>query len=140
MEKGSRHMDKQQALVFCRNWLKAWTGNKPEELVMFYAEDAFYRDPAKPKGLRGHSELLAYFRSLLEHNPSWIWEADEIFLIEGGFVLRWRASIPAGRTVIRETGLDIVLVYNGLIIRNEVFFDRSRLIAEMAKSHGAGKS
>jgi hypothetical protein len=128
-----RHMNKQQVLTFCRSWLKAWTGNKPEELITFYAEDAFYRDPVKPKGLRGHSELLMYFRSLLNHNPSWIWEADEIFAIEGGFVLRWRASIPSGRIVIRESGLDIVLVEKGLITRNEVYFDRSRLLTEMEK-------
>jgi hypothetical protein len=135
-----RHMDKQQALTFCRSWLKAWTGNKPEELITFYAEDAFYRDPVKPKGLRGRSELLMYFRSLLKHNPSWIWEADEIFTIEGGFVLRWRASIPAGRIVIRESGLDIVLVENGLITRNEVYFDRSRLLTEMEKKRAKSTS
>ncbi len=135
-----RHMNKQQVLTFCQGWLKSWTGNKPEELITFYTEDAFYRDPAKPKGLRGRTELLTYFRSLLRHNPSWVWEADEIFPIEGGFVLRWRASIPAGRIVIRETGMDIVLVEKGLITRNEVYFDRSSLLAEMEMKRTKTKS
>src|SRR5215813_5626253 len=31
---------------FCRRWLSAWTGNRPQELIQFYSADAYYRDPA----------------------------------------------------------------------------------------------
>jgi hypothetical protein len=55
-------------------------------------------------------------------------------------VLRWRASIPTGRIVIRETGMDIVLVEKGLITRNEVYFDRSRLLAELEMKRTKTKS
>lgn len=132
-------MDSRQALAFCTTWLGSWTGNRPEELSLFYSEDAFYRDPANPQGLRGRAEILAYLRTLLKHNPEWVWEAEEVFLIDGGFVLRWRAAIPVGREIVRENGLDIVLVRDGLITRNEVFFDRSTLMTRMKQLHAQGK-
>ncbi|MCE5275705.1 MAG: nuclear transport factor 2 family protein [Syntrophaceae bacterium] len=132
-------MDSQQALAFCTTWLGSWTGNRPEELSLFYSEDAFYRDPANPQGLRGRAEILAYLRTLLKHNPGWVWEAEEVFLIHGGFVLRWRAGIPVGREIVRENGLDIVLLRDGLITRNEVFFDRSTLLTRMKQLHAQGK-
>ena len=56
-----------------------------------------------------------------------------MFPIEGGFTLRWKAEIPVGGKVIHETGLDLVLVENGLVKRNEVYFDRSALVAAMGR-------
>lgn len=112
---------------FCNQWLVAWTGNRPEALLTYYTEDTFYRDPAKPGGLKGHSELLPYFQKLLAKNPNWTWKALEIIPTEKGFVLKWEAAIPAGERVIAETGLDIVEMRDGKISRNEVFFDTSAL-------------
>ena len=108
---------------FCTQWLEAWTGNQPEKLLSFYADDAFYRDPAKPGGLRGHKELLSYFKKLLAKNPDWVWKAKEIFPTSGGFTLKWEATIPRGDKVLTEVGLDIVEVKDGKITRNEVYFD-----------------
>jgi hypothetical protein len=68
-------MDERAALEFCERWLPLWTGNHPEALVEAYAEDAFYRDPARPQGLRGREALLGYFRKLLAANPDWVWTA-----------------------------------------------------------------
>ncbi len=114
--------------VFCRDWLAAWTGNRPEHLRSFYSDDAFYRDPARPDGLRGE-ELLPYFRKLLAKNPGWVWEPVEILPTAKGFCLKWRATIPNGGTVVHETGLDIVETRDGKITRNEVYFDRVSLLA-----------
>lgn len=113
---------------FCDAWLSAWTGNQPEKLIAFYTEDAFYRDPAKPSGLRGHAEMLPYLTKLLAKNPDWTWKALEILPIEKGFVLKWEATIPAGGRVAVETGLDIVEITQGKIVRNEVFFDTRNLV------------
>jgi hypothetical protein len=112
---------------FCDEWLAAWTGNQPDKLLAFYTESAFYRDPAKPNGLKGHSELLPYFTRLLAKNPDWAWKALEILPTEIGFVLKWEATIPVGGRVIVETGLDIVELKDGRISRNEVYFNPSRL-------------
>lgn len=113
--------------LFCKSWLAAWTGNQPEHLRSFYSENAFYRDPARPNGLRGN-EILPYFTKLLKLNPDWIWEVVEILPIQAGFCLKWKSSIPVGSKTIHETGLDIVEMTDGKIIRNEVWFDRVALM------------
>ena len=110
---------------FCTNWLNSWTGNKPELLLTFYTEDAFYSDPATRQGLRGHQQLLPHFSKLLKYNPNWKWKAIEIIPTTKGFTLKWEASIPVGDTIIKEEGLDIVELQNGKISRNEVYFDRA---------------
>lgn len=117
-------MDEAQATAFCTRFLAAWTGNRPEELLAFYAEDAFYRDPGRPQGLRGHAELRPYFTRLLAANPAWVWTLVELHLTGNGFTLKWHASIPAGAATVEEDGLDIVEVADGRITRNEVYFDR----------------
>ena len=75
-------MNESDAMELCNRWLPAWTGNTPEKLVEFYSEDAFYLDPAKPEGLRGHSELLPYFKKLLSANPNWKWEPRAVYVVE----------------------------------------------------------
>ena len=40
-----------EAKKFAERWLPAWTGNNPELLASFYADDAFYLDPAIPHGV-----------------------------------------------------------------------------------------
>lgn len=123
--------DRTAALELCNRWLPLWTGNRPEELVKVYAEDAFYRDPARPDGIRGKVALLEYFKKLLANFPDWVWKTDEVWPVEGGFMLRWKATIPVGGMIIHETGIDLVLVENGLVTRNEVYFDRSALLTAM---------
>jgi len=122
-------MNKPEAFALCAHWLPLWTGNRPEELAAIYAEDVFYRDPAKPNGIHGKPALLGYFRKLLAINPAWVWTIDDVWPVEGGFVLRWRAKIPVGGIVVQETGMDLVLVRDGLVTKNEVYFDRTALLA-----------
>lgn len=124
-------MDKNDALDFCLRWLPSWTGNRPDLLLEFYAPDAFYSDPVCREGLRGRASLAAYFTKLLSRNPGWKWEAVEVFPHPEGFTLKWRAAIPAGAVTLTEYGLDIVELRDGLITRNEVFFDRTALLAAM---------
>ena len=122
-------MDEREIIEFCNPWLVAWTGNKPEKLIEFYSEDAFYLDPAKPKGLKGREEIFRYFKKLLAANPNWIWEGVEVFPTKKGFTAKWKATIPVGTKVIIEYGMDIVEVENGKIKRNEVYFNTSNLIS-----------
>ncbi len=111
---------------FATQWLNAWHGNKPNELLTFYAEDAFYGDPANRNGLQGKAQLKPYFEKLLAANPLWVWIVLEAIPTEKGFTLKWKARIPVGDKMLEETGLDIVEMQHGLITRNEVWFDRSR--------------
>jgi hypothetical protein len=122
-------MNADTAMDFSRAWLSAWTGNEPENLIEFYADDAFYLDPARPMGLNGRESILAYFRKLLAANPRWKWEALEVFPTERGFTLKWKATIPVGPDTLMEYGLDIVELHHGKIVRNEVYFNLANLLS-----------
>jgi hypothetical protein len=123
-----------EAVSFCESWLKSWTGNDPNVLIKFYADNAFYRDPANTVGLKGLTQILPYFKKLLASNPNWKWEQIEIFPTDKGFVAKWKATIPVGSEVIVENGMDIVEIENGRITRNEVYFDRSKWLEALHKT------
>lgn len=128
-----RIMTKNEVEEFASKWLPAWTGNNPEKLAKYYSENAFYLDPAIPAGVHGKDALLAYFRKLLAHNPAWVWTQIEGIPMEGGFLNKWLAKIPVGQKTLECVGLCFVQFDdNGLICRNEVYFDRTELLTEIA--------
>lgn len=117
---------------FAEQWLPAWSGNHPERLASFYAEDARYLDPGIPDGVQGKPALLAYFRKLLAHHPAWVWSQIEAIPMEGGFLNKWLARIPVGTEMLEIVGVCLVqLDPASKIIRNEVYFDRSQLLARL---------
>lgn len=116
------------ARAFAARWLPAWTGSDPDRLVAFYAPDATYVDPAVPRGVHGREALREYFKKLLARNPDWEWTQREAIPMEAGFLNLWHAVIPlAGRTVEIDGACLVQFDDNGLIARNEVYFDRSIL-------------
>ena len=123
-------MDAHAATEFCARWLPAWTGNDPDGLAAFYTDDVFYSDPAFPAGLQGKAALLGYFRKLLARYPDWVWTHRRSLPLPDGFVNFWHARFPsAGEGGIGVDGVCIVQLRDGLIHRNEVFFDRTPLAA-----------
>jgi len=123
-----------EARQFAEKWLPAWSGNNPELLVSFYSEDAFYLDPGVPEGIKGKPELLAYFRRLLANNPNWVWSQIEGIPLADGFLNKWLAKIPVGPITLEIIGVCLVQLDNaGKIRRNEVYFDRTQLLAEIAR-------
>lgn len=129
-----------EAQRFADAWLPAWSGNKPDLLASFYSDDAFYLDPGVPAGITGKAALLAHFRKLLGYNPSWIWSQIEAIPMEDGFLNKWRARIPVGTAQLHIIGVCLVqLNAEGKIRRNEVYFDRSELLTEIAKARTAAK-
>lgn len=121
-------MSAKDAREFAGPWLEAWHGNDPERLCSFYGEDSFYADPAVPEGLRGSDEIRPYFKRLLAANPEWVWRHERSVPLEDGFLNFWVADIPQGREIVRCRGVCTVQLQDGLIRRNEVFFDRSALL------------
>ncbi|PWI47432.1 hypothetical protein CEE45_11890 [Candidatus Heimdallarchaeota archaeon B3_Heim] len=119
--------------TYCKDWLSAWTGNNPAELIKFYDEHAYYQDPANKHGLKGHREILPYFKKLLASNPNWRWEEEELYLTLKGFIVKLKARIPVGEEEVLEYGMDIVEMKKGKITRNEVFFDRTKLLSTLRK-------
>jgi hypothetical protein len=128
----SAALDADEARRFAERWLPAWTGNDPERLVSFYSDDVYYSDPAIPDGVRGRDELLAYFRKLLARNPQWIWTHRGSIPLADGFLNLWHASIPVGAATVEVDGVCTVQLRSGRIYRNEVFFDRSALLAAIS--------
>ena len=127
-------MTKNEAKVFAAKWLPDWTGNNPEKLVDYYSNDVFYLDPGIPNGVSGKNELLSYFKKLLDQNPDWIWKQIEAIPLENGFLNKWLAKIPVGQKTIEVIGICFVLFdVHGKIRRNEVYFDRTDLVAEIYK-------
>ena len=124
-------MDKNSLQLFADRWLASWTGNRPDVLIDFYSQNAFYLDPAKPNGLSGRENILTYFKKLLQKNPNWKWAREEIFLTEKGFTLKWKAEIPIANENLILCGLDIVEMTGDKISRNEVYFDRYDLLTKM---------
>jgi len=123
-----------EARKFAAKWLPAWSGNNPDLLASFYTEDAFYLDPAIPDGVKGKANLLAYFRKLLANNPDWVWLQIEGIPLEGGFLNKWLAKIPAGSVTLEIVGVCMVQLDGAeKIRRNEVYFDRAKLLAQIAK-------
>jgi SnoaL-like domain len=122
----------EEARRFAERWLPAWTGHRPELLASFYSEDVRYSDPAIRGGVQGREALLAYFRKLLARNPDWVWTQRASIPMEDGFLNEWHASIPVGARKLEIDGVCTVQLRAGLIYRNEVFFDRSELLAALA--------
>jgi hypothetical protein len=133
-----KFLSAEEARSFAERWLPAWTGNNPERLAGFYSDDAIYLDPGVPGGVKGKAALLAYFKKLLAYNPAWVWTQIEGIPMEGGFLNKWRALIPVKEETVEIIGVCFVqLDEAGKIRRNEVYFDRSQLLAEIARQKNA---
>lgn len=124
-------LDADAARSFAERWLPAWTGNRPEYLASFYTDDAFYADPAIPAGVRGRPALIDYFTRLLGRHPAWVWTHRGSIPIRDGFLNRWHASIPVGSGSIQVDGVCTAQLRDGRLYSNEVFFDRSELLAAL---------
>lgn len=115
----------EEAKAFAEKWLPAWSGNNPELLASFYTDDAFYSDPSIPEGVKGKKALLEYFRRILSWKPDWVWTQTRSTPLQDGFANFWKAVIPMREKTISCEGLCLVQLREGLIYRNEVFFDAS---------------
>jgi hypothetical protein len=121
-------LDAGAARAFAEEWLPAWTANNPGLLVSFYADNAFYSDPAIPEGVKGRDALLAYFTKLLARNPRWVWSHTGSMPLADGFLNFWHASIPVGGKMVEIDGVCSVQLRDGLIYANRVYFDRAELL------------
>jgi hypothetical protein len=113
---------------FAARWLPAWTGNDPLRLASFYTEDLFYSDPTLPDGVTGKKNFIRYLSKLLANNPDWVWTHESGIPLQDGFLNKWRLDAPVGDQAVTCRGVCTVQMTNGLIYRNEVYFDAHHLI------------
>ena len=87
-------------------------------------------------GFDAQEALLAYFRKLLAQNPDWVWTHTGSIPLRDGFVNQWHASIPVGDLTLELDGICLVQIADGKIYSNQVYFDRSPLIAAVRALKG----
>jgi hypothetical protein len=61
--------------------------------------------------------------------PRWVWTQRDSIPLRDGFLNLWHASVPVGERVLDIDGVCTVQLRGGLIASNQVFFDRSELLA-----------
>ena len=61
--------------------------------------------------------------------PRWVWTQRDSIPLRDGFLNLWHASVPVGERVLDIDGVCTVQLRGGLIAPNQVFFDRSELLA-----------
>jgi SnoaL-like domain len=130
--------DSEQAALFAAAWLPAWSGKDPRRLASFYTRDTFYSDPRVPQGIRGREALTVYLQRLLARYPDWVWTQTASTPMRDGFVNYWQAFIPTGRGELTLAGVCLVELRDGLIARNQVFFDRSALLDAIREQANPG--
>ena len=78
---------------------------------------------------------------MLAHNPHWVWTQLEAIPLEDGFLNKWLAKIQVGAKTLEIVGVCLVqLNAAGKIRRNEVYFDRTELLAEIARHTSQAKA
>lgn len=125
-------------VAHCDAWLAAWNGNQPEALLAYYADACTYSDPAKPRGLQGKEDLARYLRKLCAAYPHMDWRRETLWPLESarGYVVQYTATIGVGERAVVERGMDLVLLdAEGLIVRNDVYFDRVAWLEAAAARH-----
>ncbi|MBD3404619.1 MAG: nuclear transport factor 2 family protein [Candidatus Lokiarchaeota archaeon] len=130
---GMISMNEKELFQFIEDWLSHWTGNRPNELLEFYTEDAIYIDPANKEGLKGKKEIRPYFTKLLGFYQDWVWKPIDVFPTKKGAVVKWICTIPVNGETFEEIGVDIVEITDGKIGVNEVYFDRSHMLEAVEK-------
>jgi ketosteroid isomerase-like protein len=123
-------MDKKQLIALSEKILEAWNTQDVESVAGCYTADVIYRDPNTRGNVNGGDAMRRYLKKLF---GVWKmhWALREVYPFsdtEGGAFL-WHASIAkaGGEKAIEVDGMDLVLLENGLIKRNDVYFDRAVL-------------
>ncbi|RJP32109.1 MAG: nuclear transport factor 2 family protein [Actinobacteria bacterium] len=124
-------MDERSMYRLAEVFLEAWNTQDVDRTAACYTEDAIYVDPNTRGAVKGSEAFRRYLAKLF---AAWQmhWSLREAFLFAGGngCGVLWHASIRRtgdGREVEFD-GMDLVMVRDDLIERNEVYFDRAALL------------
>ena len=110
--------------------LAAWNEQDVEKVLSCYTEDCVYLDPNTRGPVVGREALRRYLTKLFAR---WRmrWSRREAFLLAdgGGTAFLWHAELTpaAGGKTAEIDGMDLALVRDGKLYRNEVYFDRAAL-------------
>ncbi len=110
-------------------FLDAWTTQDVDAVLGVYTPDVVYRDPNTRGEIVGADALRRYLTKLF---AAWnmTWKLRDVQMRDDGVgAVLWRASFQKqqGGSVVEVDGMDLVVIRDGRVFRNEVQFDRSRL-------------
>lgn len=108
---------------FVDQWLLAWTNKDTKKLLSYYDEEFLYLDPGTRGSITNKEHFEKYLTKLFGAFPKWEWLRVELFESS----LKWRATFYTKKPVTVD-GLDLLIIKNNLIVRNEVYFDQSLLL------------
>lgn len=115
--------------------IEAWNDQDVERVVACYTHDLIYVDPNTRGAVEGADAFSRYLTKLFSRWQMH-WSVKETFPLAGadGAAGLWRASfrVPGGQESVQVDGMDLVLIENGRLRRNEVYFDRAVLAPLMA--------
>lgn len=126
-------MNREEAMELAERFLSAWNSQDVDKVLSCYTEDCIYLDPNTGGSVSGHEALRKYLNRLFQQWKMH-WSLREFFLFadqKGGAFL-WHAKLtPAkGGKISEIDGMDLVIVREGRMCRNEVYFDRMVLFSE----------
>jgi ketosteroid isomerase-like protein len=125
-------MDREEAMTLIESILSAWNSQDVDKVVSCYTRDCVYRDPNTRGAVEGQEALRRYLTRLFERWKMH-WSLREFFPFadgSGGAFL-WHAQLtPAsGGKTAEIDGMDLAVVREGKLSRNEVYFDRMALFS-----------
>lgn len=123
-------MDEPKMLALTERFLAAWNSQEVERVLDCYTEDLLYRDPNTRGAVEGREAMRRYLTKLFA-NWTMTWALREAYLLDGrgGCAILWRATFrrPDGDQTVTADGMDLALVRDERLCRNDVYFDRAVL-------------
>jgi len=126
-------MKRQELLQLAETFLSAWNVQDVDRVLSCYAEDCVYQDPNTRGPVVGHDALRRYLTRLFDGwNMHWSMREFFPFVETDGCAFLWKARLtPAsGGTTTEIDGMDLAVVRDDRLCRNEVYFDRVALFAK----------
>ena len=124
-------MNAEKLDALANRFLSAWNSQDVETVVACYTADVVYRDPNTRGEVQGADAMRRYLKKLFcGWRMQWFLKNGYPLQDENGAAILWRATFQKkNKTQILEVhGMDIVFVEGDRIKRNEVYFDRMRLL------------
>lgn len=125
-----KHLDQLVA-----RFLDAWTSQDVENVLACYTEDLRYCDPNTRGTVVGRDAMRRYLTKLF---AAWnmTWARREVFELKHapGVSFLWHATFRrhGGSQLVEADGMDLVILRGDRAERNEVYFDRTALLALMS--------
>ena len=123
-------MDKKKMYQLAESILGAWNTQEVDKVLACYTDDVRYVDPNTNGPVEGSEALRRYLTKLFV-NWKMNWRLKEAFMFDdhGGCAVLWRATLQRaeGGKSVDIDGMDLVIVKDDRLQRNEVYFDRAAL-------------